>query len=230
VCRSFSNLAPEGSPKESEQLVQRVEVPLTFDAEFFTRLQDEVATLDTLQAGEQTALAEEIVSLSNDITSLTKPSKFNKTDLYRWRELFEVYLQAMVFFSTHEIDHGTRDSSTATKQLQWFQAEVVKRNIVESFKLPASRQALNRFIKINVTLLRCIKFQEINETAISKILKSTAYLSFHSLCTSANIFFVKNLIREPSLARRGSFRNLYSRALLCRRQWQKLFAPRLPKI
>lgn len=161
-----------GRFSEGGNSVQRVEVPLTFDAEFFTRLQAEVATLDTLQAGEQTALTEQITALSKDITSLAKPSKFSKTDLYRWRELFDIYLQAMVFFSTHERDHGARDSSTAAKQLQWFQSEVVKRNIVESFKLPASRQALDKFIKINITLLRSIKFQEINQTAISKILKS----------------------------------------------------------
>jgi E3 ubiquitin-protein ligase BAH len=164
----------EGAFREGER-VQRVEVPLTFDSEFFTRLQAEVATLDTLQAGEQTALTGQIIALSNDITSLTKPSKFNKTDLYRWRELFDIYLQAMVFFSTHEKDRGTRDSTTAARQLQWFQAEVVKRNIVESFKLPASRQALDKFININITLLRSIKFQEINQTAISKILKSMPF-------------------------------------------------------
>ena len=82
--------------ENEEQVVQRIEVPLTFDAEFFTRLQDEVATLDTLQAGEQTAIANEITELSNDICAVTKPSKFSKTDLYRWRELFDVYLQAIV--------------------------------------------------------------------------------------------------------------------------------------
>ncbi|KAF4632788.1 hypothetical protein G7Y89_g5328 [Cudoniella acicularis] len=163
--RSTSRIVKDGQP------IQRIEIPLTFDSEFFSRLQDEVAVLDTLQEGEQQALTSEIAALSKEIKDLTKPSKFSKTDLYRWRELFEIYLQAMAFFSTHEIDHGKRDSATAAKKLQWFQSEVVRRGIIESFKLPTSHQAVERFVKINITLLRNIKFQEINHTAVTKILK-----------------------------------------------------------
>lgn len=90
----------------------------------------------------------------------------------RWRELFDIYLQAGIFFSTHELDHGQRDSTTAARQLQWFQGEVTKRGLVEKFKLPSSHQALQRFVQINVSLLQTLKFQEINQRAISKILKS----------------------------------------------------------
>lgn len=92
--------------------------------------------------------------------------------MYRWRELFEIYLEAGVFFSTHEQDHGARDSTTAARQLQWFQKEVIRKDLVSSFKLPSSHQALNRFVEINIMLLRNLKFQEINQKAISKILKS----------------------------------------------------------
>ncbi|KAH8661353.1 RING-14 protein [Tricladium varicosporioides] len=159
------------SEGDNEHTIQRIEVPLTFDSEFFHRLKNEVEVLDTLQEGEQKVLANEIVALSNDVRILTKPSKFSKTDMYRWRELFEIYLEAMVFFSTHELDHGKRDSATATKQLQWFQSEVMRRGIIDKFKLPASHKAVERFVKINVTLLRNVKFQEINQTAVTKILK-----------------------------------------------------------
>lgn len=152
--------------------VHRVEVPLTFDTEFFGLLQVDVTNLDNLQAGEQKAMTDEIIALSNDITNLTKPSRFSRTDLYRWRELFDIYLQAGIFFSTLEIDHGSRNSTVALERLQWFQGEVVKLGIVNSFKLRASHQALERFVSINVTLLRNLKFQEINQLAITKILKS----------------------------------------------------------
>lgn len=151
--------------------VRRVEVPLSFDAEFFDILQADVTTLDALQVEEQKAMGEEIVALSAEVTKLAQPSKFHKTDMYRWRELFDLYLQAGVFFSTHELDRGKRDSTAAARQLQWFQSEVTKRGLKELFKLPASHQALDRFIRINITLLRNLKFQEINQKAISKILK-----------------------------------------------------------
>ena len=84
----------------------------------------------------------------------------------------EIYLQAGIFFSTNELDHGTRNSTAALRQLQWFQSEVTKRKLVESCKLPASRQVLTRFVSINVTLLRNLNFQEINQKALAKILKS----------------------------------------------------------
>jgi len=155
-----------------DQVIRRFEIPLTFDTEFFGLLQGDVTNLDRLQAGEQDAITDKITALSHEVTQLTKPSKYSKTDLYRWRELFDLYLQAGVFFSTHEIDHGSRNSTVALKQLQWFQSEVTKAGIVKSFKLPASHQALERFISINVTLLQNLKFQEINRLAITKILKS----------------------------------------------------------
>jgi E3 ubiquitin-protein ligase BAH len=131
-----------------------------------------VTTLDTLYAEEQKAMTEEIRTLGKEIAKVTNPSKHSKTDLVRWRELFDIYLQAGIFFSTNELDHGSRNSTVALKQLLWFQAEVVKRGLVKSFKVSASREAFNMFTSINLTLLRNIKFQEINQLAISKILKS----------------------------------------------------------
>lgn len=128
--------------------------------------------LDNLQAEEQKAMTEEIKSLGKGVAKVTNPSKHSKSDLERWRELFDIYIQAGIFFSTNELDHGTRNSTVALKQLQWFQAEVMKRGLVKSFKIPASREAFNMFTSLNLTLLRNIKFQEINQLAISKILKS----------------------------------------------------------
>jgi len=151
--------------------MRQVEVPLTFDAEFFEILQGDVENLDKLQEEQQQTIFKEIETLSNDLTVLTRPSKYKKSDMYRWRELFETYLEAGVFFSTYEQDHGARNSATAARQLQWFQKEVMRKDLIRSFKLPSSHGALNRFIEINVTLLRNLKFQEINQKAISKILK-----------------------------------------------------------
>lgn len=145
---------------------------MTFDAEFFGLLQGDVSILDTLQAGEEKAITEDVKKLGRELTRITNPSRNNKSDLDQWREIFDLYLQAGVFFSTHELDHGIRDSTAAIRQLQWFQAEVTKKRLVKSFKLSASGEALNQFMNINVTLLRNMKFQEINQLAVSKILKS----------------------------------------------------------
>lgn len=152
--------------------MQRIEVPLTFDAEFFGLLKSDVLVLNGLQAREQKALTDEIQALGNEVSKLAVPVKSSKTDLDRWREVFNLYLQARVFFSTSELDHGSRTSSVALRQLQWFQRQVTGLDIPQSFKLARSREALHRFTRINMTLLRNLKFQEINQLAITKILKS----------------------------------------------------------
>ncbi|KAM3069927.1 hypothetical protein ACMFMG_004036 [Clarireedia jacksonii] len=171
-CKSDEERSSARDELELRPLVRRVEVPLNFDAEFFGLIQGDVTNLDALQVEEQKALCGEILNLSEELVALTKPSKRDKkTDISRWRELFEVYLEANIFFSAREQDRGKRNSANALRQLQWFQTEVTKSSIVRSFKLAESHAALNRFISINVTLLRNLTFQEINQTAINKILK-----------------------------------------------------------
>ena len=170
--RSEPEECEQPKPLSDAPAIQRVEIPLNFDAEFFDILQDDVNALEAVQADVQKNLTEEIEKLSVEITALTKPSKFSKTDMYRWRDVFDFYQQAGVFFSTRELDHGSRNSATAAKQLEWFQGEVTKREIPQAFKLPASRHAFERFVWVNVTLLRNMKFQELNQLAMSKILKS----------------------------------------------------------
>ncbi|RYO86689.1 hypothetical protein DL762_004612 [Monosporascus cannonballus] len=123
--------------------VQRVEVPLVFDGEFFNILQTDVSNLDTLQEEEQKKLQGEVRSLGREVTKITAPSKGRKSrrDLEKWREIFELYLDARVFFSTRETDHGARTGGQALEQLKWFQDQVLQRNILQGFRLEASRQA-----------------------------------------------------------------------------------------
>ena len=170
--RRESSVFEDGLNSVHDSQIRRIEILLTFDAKFFELLQGDLTNLDELQAEEQKAMTEQITELSKEITRLTYPSKFAKTDMYRWRALFDIYLQACVFFSTREQDHGSRNSTVAARQLEWFQGEVTRRGLVEAFKLPASRQALDRFVAINIMLLQNLKFQEINKKAIGKILKS----------------------------------------------------------
>lgn len=151
---------------------ETIEVPLVFDAEFFDMLQNDVNELDVLQAEEQKQLTSEITELSKEVSAVSRPSRFSKSDLERWREIFELYLDSNVFFATQECDHGARNSQRALKQLQWFQNEVEKRNLARDFKISQSRHAFTRFLQLNASLLKNLQFQELNKLAVSKILKS----------------------------------------------------------
>ncbi|KAM0282610.1 hypothetical protein ACHAO9_010091, partial [Fusarium lateritium] len=148
-----------------------IEVPLVFDAEFFEMLQSDVNYLDALQTEEEKVMTSEILALGKEVEQVVKPKRFSKTDLARWRQIFELYLDAEVFFATHEQDHGERTSQVALRQLQWFQDQVAKQNLVQDFKLPESKTAFNRFLNLNASLLKNLQFQELNRTAVAKILK-----------------------------------------------------------
>ncbi|OAA73768.1 spx [Cordyceps fumosorosea ARSEF 2679] len=150
---------------------ETIQVPLVFDAEFFDMLQSDVNELDALQAEEQKQLTAEITELSKEVSAASRPSRFSKSDLARWREIFELYLDSNVFFATQECDHGARSSQRALNQLQWFQNEVENRNLARKFKVPQSRQAFSRFLQLNASLLKNLQFEELNKLAVSKILK-----------------------------------------------------------
>lgn len=151
---------------------ETVEVPLVFDAEFFDTLQNDVNRLDALQVEEEGKMTSEVAELGKELSLVCRTSRFSKSDLARWRRIFELYLDAEVFFSTHERDHGSRSGQKALKQLQWFQAEVEKGSLARDFKLRESRTAFSRFVNLNLNLLKNLQFQELNKLAVIKILKS----------------------------------------------------------
>ncbi|KAG7284102.1 hypothetical protein NEMBOFW57_010463 [Staphylotrichum longicolle] len=152
-----------------------VKIPLNSDGRFFGLLQSDVTELDTLQEEERHAMTDKIHLLGTEIAAVAKPRKslikLSKSDLYRWREIFELYLAAQVFFSTNEAAGGLRKSEKAQKQLVWFQDEVNKRQLPQKFKIESSATAYAQFLALNATLLQNLQFQELNQTAVTKIIK-----------------------------------------------------------
>ncbi|KAI3319961.1 RING-14 protein [Xylariaceae sp. AK1471] len=153
--------------------IRQVEVPLTFDAEFFEILQTDVSNIGALQKEEQAKLESQIAVLGEELGKSVEPSRGRKAkaDLEVWRQIFELYLDARIFFSARESDHGARTSAQAVDQLHWFRDQVVQRKLVQRLKLSTSQTTFENFVGINAALLSILKFQEINRLAVSKILK-----------------------------------------------------------
>lgn len=168
VMGSFGPEATKGHPETS----RRVEVPLRSDSEFFRLLNLELSELNALQLREQAQLLAEISCLGEDISKVARPSQvLKRTDLYVWREIFSIYTDCKIFFSTDERDRFHRNSATAQKQLQAFSSKIHELGLLKTLR-KESRVALDCFLRINLTLLRNLKFQELNGTAMTKILKS----------------------------------------------------------
>lgn len=148
-------------------------MPLSFDGEFFDLLRRDFDNMDELQKDQEGAMSNDIAALGGMLSELTKPSSLlSKSDLTRWREIFELYVDAQVFFATQERDHGARDSEKALERLVWFQNQIEKRGLRDKFKLPQSQEAYDKFLILNRDLVRYLKFQEYNRVAVQKILKS----------------------------------------------------------
>lgn len=181
--KSFYTLVQQENVLDHD-MYEKVELPLVFDGEFFDLLQSDVNNLDALQMEERQRMTADVAELGKEISLVCRTSRFSKSDLAQWRRIFELYLDAEIFFGTHERDHGTRSSQVALKQLQWFQGEVEKRSLSKDFKLGESKVAFSRFVNLNLNLLKNLQFQELNKLAITKILKSTFALAIElSRCT-----------------------------------------------
>jgi hypothetical protein len=164
--------------------IRQVEVPLTFDAEFFEILQTDVSNIGALQEEEQVKLERQIAALGEELGKAVEPShgRKAKADLEIWRQIFELYLDARIFFSARESDHGARTSAQVVDQLHWFQDQVVQRKLVQQLKLGTSQTTFQKFVSINAALLSILKFQEINRLAVSKILKSMFDALLATMC------------------------------------------------
>lgn len=176
-CKSgneFKEAVPMNDASQQDYL--KVEVPLRHDSEFFHLLNLELSGLQDLQSHERSELTKDICALGREISTSAVPvNGSSKFDFYTWREILGLYTDCAVFFSTNERDQFYRDSSTAQTQLQKFSEKLTEMRVAKRFRRKESYLAMDRFLYINLILLRNLKFQELNLKAMTKILKSMSF-------------------------------------------------------
>lgn len=106
--------------------------------------------------------------LSKVLTVVSSP---HNKDMYTWREILKTYLDAQVFVGDQESDRSTRSSDKAQKQLQWFLKEMERSKLTHKFKQAKSKVAFNTFFQLNSELITMKQFKELNQMAMTKILK-----------------------------------------------------------
>lgn len=114
-----------------------------------------LSSLAELQETTQQEFTITINNLSRDISQASRPSSKGKSDLYVWRQIFQLWVEAQIFESTREKDRGERDIKETEARLSGFANEVVKRGLGDrrTMKTKESRAALERFLQVNVLLL-----------------------------------------------------------------------------
>lgn len=195
-----------------------------------------LTTLDTLQRTQQALFRKTVSHLCSSISSAAVPpaprtakqklgsklkmgqvgSGDGHSDLYAWREVFTLWIEAEIFESSAERNRGERGIEEAERRLKAFAGEVTRRGLGDrrTLKSRESRAALNTFLQLNLTLLDLKKFQTANIKAARKILKK------HDKRTSTPVQTWLSLACRLGLTCR-----LFS---LCRNRSHRLF--RLPTI
>ncbi|KAF1843778.1 RING-14 protein-like protein [Cucurbitaria berberidis CBS 394.84] len=149
-----------------------VEVPITSDTEFFTRLTSEVSGLEKLQTREEKRMGSQIEDLGKQIAIFTDPGRrANKKMLAAWRQIFQMYIEEGIFFGTTESDHKAHDSDKAMQRLAEFSTKVAQTGLVDQMRKKDNLKALTMFMHINREILQGLRFGEINHSAMLKILK-----------------------------------------------------------
>ncbi|RMZ77763.1 hypothetical protein DV737_g4207, partial [Chaetothyriales sp. CBS 132003] len=158
---------------DNQEPIETVEVMLTAGSEFLDILRQELESLEKLQDKEEKLIHSEITQLGHDLRELkVSRKKRSKEEIETWRKVFEIYNDAEVFVSSHENDAGARDVDQAQKHFDWFLSQLAEQRKKGEITLDHdARAAVDRFIRINNNLLRLLKFQAMNRTALSKIMK-----------------------------------------------------------
>ncbi|KAJ7198829.1 hypothetical protein GGX14DRAFT_665350 [Mycena pura] len=111
--------------------------------------------------------------LRSDAGGVRVDAVSRKSDLYAWREIIQLYVQAEVFESVSERNRGERSVDDAEFRLKQFVERVGAHGLGDKrkLKLSQSRQALESFLELNLFILNVKKFEVANAEATRKILK-----------------------------------------------------------
>lgn len=132
---------------------REIVINLEYDSEFFALLNQALSALTELMTAEKTAFMASVKDLAAIVTQTSSPSK-NKSDMYAWREVFSLWVEAEIFEGEGERDRGERAIQEIERRLKWFVDQVGRRKLAKKMKSKDSRKALERFVSLNQELLQ----------------------------------------------------------------------------
>ncbi|KAI9493247.1 SPX domain-containing protein [Zychaea mexicana] len=185
----YSSLTPK---KAMRSLV----IELERDDEFFTALMKELDQAALLQDINSQQFEHDVNELERRMAKTASPSHIS--DMYAWRAIFNLYMDAQVFRGKVEKDRSIRSVQKSKDQMEWFTEQLKTQNILSQLKSKASKDTFEQFIALNTELITMKHYQLLNQTAVTKILKKhdkrsglTASSSFPMVIQNSHFFNVK---------------------------------------
>ena len=119
------------------------------------------------------------------------PGGKSKSDLYAWRDIFQLYIEAEVFEGMSERERGERDIVEAERRLALFAERVTGRGLSDTrkLKLKESRDALETFLELNVLILNLKKVSVCMPLLSLALLTEVSFGSFNSQMQRLHVKF-----------------------------------------
>ena len=146
-------LRKDGRKRRPRQHRRELTINLEYGGEFFTLLNQALSSLTTLLQTEKQTFMSSVQELANSISQTSSPAR-NRNDLYAWRDVFSLWVEAQIFESESESTRGERSIAECEKRLDWFVDQVGRRKLAKKMKSKQSRKSLERFVELNQELLQ----------------------------------------------------------------------------
>ncbi|TFK23078.1 hypothetical protein FA15DRAFT_670919 [Coprinopsis marcescibilis] len=188
-----TSLSASTNPGRTHEVI----IPLVSDTKFFSTLSSALESMSAHFDNVHEDFSKSLSGLSRTISSTALPASSSpsfhplsaltshagavqvtgkqppKSDLYSWREIFQLYVESEIFEHVGEVNGGERSVAESEKRLKLFVDQATQRGLAtkSSFKSNQSRKALRSFIELNLFILNIKKFSEASSEATRKILK-----------------------------------------------------------
>lgn len=156
-----------------------VNVPLESASDFFAMIEPKVPGLKAVKDNETHKLEEEIMDLGDAVEDVVQPvlegyearRQISYRDLYFWREMFRLYLETPIFYKGTEQKRGAITYKEARANLEAYDKQLRDTGLLAKMKTPQAKAAAQKFLDLNLEILKLMHFQEINYVGLGKILK-----------------------------------------------------------
>lgn len=170
--RRPSEARPRSRRRHHHRHRREIVIPLESDTLFLSSLAHALSSLAALQLSQKASFADAVGKLANDVSRVSSPMRRGGAhDLYAWREVFSLWVEAQIFEGQAERDRGEHSVQEADRRLKWFVDQVGRRGLAKQMKHKDARDALERFLALNVQLADLKRFGDANGEATRKLLK-----------------------------------------------------------
>ncbi|KAL6303637.1 SPX domain-containing protein [Sparassis latifolia] len=181
-------------------------IPLASDTAFFALLMHTLQYLSERLTYVRSDFEASLHELSHEISVTTRPMSssssfypssqhstnpaFVTSDLYAWREVFQLYVEAEIFESQSELSRGERTREDSEQRLVAFGRTLQNRGLAggQRFKLKESAQAMRSFLRLLAFIQDLKKFQFATAEATRKILKKHVKRTALPLAPALSVF------------------------------------------